>query len=153
IFACNDLPAKEGDPSVRISMSKGVELRGFNFSQCWPSAIEIVDSEFITIAENHFEGSRYAIQVRERSTHHILVEKNVWEQSGGNVRVSKENAADFAGAFVGAQGISGDLIVRSNTIKNGHALLHLAKSKTAKFDYPAHNIYVHDNLIEDPATT
>lgn len=149
IFACADEPKQHGESPLKFSVAQGLVIENIQFESCWPSAIEVSDSSYLTFRANKILGGHNAFRIAEQATHSIAFLRNEWLQ----VTAAQKNLSDTqtegkdaeaetnsGKAFVQAIGVQGNLIIKNNLIDD--YLDALQCSSEHRHLHPTRNILV-----------
>jgi hypothetical protein len=164
-------PRRDDFAFLIIDDCQNIIVDGLMVKDCWPSILFIKDSGLITVRNCQLRDATYAIFAKTdptagASTRGYLIEGNSWQQDGSAdhrlwSRYSWEQAHGgegsdgryryFNGAFVGAKGIEGRVVVRRNLIMDAFNGIRM-KADDATRDSPdldpvetnAH-VHVYDN--------
>lgn len=161
-FEGNPLDHSAKDFCLKISDSKHVTIKNLQFRSCWSHGIKVVDSSYIQIANNDFEGGRRAIEVKGKTSHHFLIEGNYWNQDpSGKIWTQHDwaelhhgNLKHFNGALFASRNILGYVIIRHNHIENSFNGIRMVGDASEKnhnsnvYIYNNHFSRIRDNPIE-----
>jgi hypothetical protein len=130
---------------------------------CWPSIIFIKDSTGITVRNSQFKHGTYAIFAKKQdpavdTVRGYLVEGNTWQQDDTPdhklwqqypwEEAHGDEGSDgkyryFNGAFFGAKGITGDVVVRRNVIMDAYNGVRMKAGNKCPDGLPELNAHVH----------
>lgn len=109
-----------------VQDSAWINITNLHFRNCWPAAIAIADSAYLSLRALYAEGSRVMVYAKGLATHHLLVENSSWNQDpSGRVwrSIPWEESHHgkhryFNGAMLYTNHILGSVVFRHNQIKN-----------------------------------
>jgi len=148
---------------VAIDECQNIVIDGLMVQDCWPSIIFIKDSTGITVRNSEFKHGTYAIFAKREGVpvndvRGYLVEGNTWQQDDTPdhklwsqypwEEAHGDEGSDgkyryFNGAFFGAKGIAGDVVVRRNVIMDAYNGIRMKARDKCPDGLPELNAHVH----------
>ncbi|MFZ5428430.1 MAG: right-handed parallel beta-helix repeat-containing protein [Thermodesulfobacteriota bacterium] len=131
-----------------------IEFENFHVENCWPTFLYIEDSTYVTVRGVKAKDSRYMVYARGQSTHHILLEDNLWRQdpTGSMWRdllwldSKRKRYFYYNGGIFGSYGISGSVVLRNNVICDAFNGMRM-KADKKKIDSQNHNVEIYGNTM------
>ncbi len=126
-FAIIDATSNPQDPNglgFIIKNSSWINIEHIIFKNCWPSVIDIYDTEYISIKSCHFHTGKRVIHPQGHGSHHILVENcfirqpdEVWD-TWSWVELHHGEYGHYNGGLLHPKESGGGHVMRGNTIIN-----------------------------------
>lgn len=139
-----------------FSDSSWITVEDIAFRNCWAASIVVDNSNHLAFENLYAEGSRFMIFAQGESTHHLLVENNIWIQDPtGRLwneipwEESHHGEYDyFNGGMFSSREILGSVVIRNNTVKNAFNGIRMVGSPGSKRIQNA-NVEIYDNYFEN----
>ena len=160
----NTLPSARHFAFFKIIDCAWIEIEDFHVESCWPCFVYIENSQYISVRKIDAIDSNYLIFARGKKTHHILIEKNRWQQDPTGVMweqldweaVHHDNGFYnyLNGGLFGSEKITGSVVIRKNRITDAFNGIRMKAGKddpkyNLNFEiYENHFERVRDNAIE-----
>ena len=160
----NALPSARHFAFFKIIDCAWIEIEDFHVESCWPCFVYIENSQYISVRKIDAIDSNYLIFARGKKTHHILIEKNRWQQDPTGVMweqldweaVHHDNGFYnyLNGGLFGSEKITGSVVIRKNRITDAFNGIRMKAGKddpkyNLNFEiYENHFERVRDNAIE-----
>ncbi len=111
----------------KVKRSSWIVIRNLTIENCWPSALFIKDSRYVTLQDTVIIGSSCAVVAFGKSDH-LLIERNDWTQDpSGDIwaripwGVTHHGSRQyFNGAFLGGKNVTGGVVFRYNKLRNAY---------------------------------
>ncbi|BBM85817.1 right-handed parallel beta-helix repeat-containing protein [Candidatus Uabimicrobium amorphum] len=155
VFDGETKPGDKGDPAFLVNKKQWVVFDNISFRNYWNTAILIKNSRYITVRNSRFTGARWPIFVRDKETHHVLVEDNHWVQDPSGkvwhtIPWAESHHGDYGflnGALLGGKKILGSVVFRRNTIRYAYNGIRIVGNRE-KHHIDNFNVEVYDNTFE-----
>ena len=119
---------RDGSICFHFEEKQWVVLDNLTFQNCADAAVSVLDSQYITLKNSIILGGLYAFFAEGKSSHHFLLENNVWIQDTSEEMWNKRHWCEYkygerkyqalAGALFAGLDIAGDVIIRGNDVQH-----------------------------------
>ena len=115
-----------GSICFRFDNKQWIVLDSLTLRNCADAALIARDSQYITLRNSTIIAGLYAVFAEGPSTHHLLLENNVWVQDPSEEMWGKRHWCEYkygtlksqAGAFFAGLDIAGDIVIRGNHVQH-----------------------------------
>ncbi len=111
-------------PGIALENCSWINICGIKFERCWNSAVDLKESNYISVQYCHFTTGKWVVHPHGHKSHHVLVEHcmvhhppQIWK-GWSWLEIHHGALEHYNGALLHPRKSAGGHIMRSNTLRN-----------------------------------